>query len=56
MAESAKDIQGKLKEKAGDVTGDDHLKREGQVEQGGEKAKQGVDKVVDKAKDVLRDE
>jgi uncharacterized protein YjbJ (UPF0337 family) len=53
MPESAKDIQGKVKEKAGDATGDDQLKHEGQAEQAGEKVKGGVDDAVDKAKDVI---
>ncbi len=53
MPESAKDMQGKLKEKAGEAGGDDRLKHEGQAEQAGEKVKSGVDKVVDKAKDVI---
>jgi uncharacterized protein YjbJ (UPF0337 family) len=53
MADSAKDIKGKVKERAGRATGDERLEREGQVEQGGEKVKQGVDKAVDKTKDLL---
>ena len=53
MADSAKDIKGKVKERAGQATGDERLEREGQVEQGGEKVKQGVDKAVDKTKDLL---
>ena len=53
MADSAKDIKGKVKEKAGQATGDERLEREGQVEQGGEKVKQGVDKAVEGTKDLL---
>ncbi len=53
MADSAKDIKGKVKERAGQATGDERLEREGQLEQGGEKVKQGVDKAVDKTKDLL---
>jgi uncharacterized protein YjbJ (UPF0337 family) len=56
MPESAKDIKGKLKEKAGQASGDEQLEHEGQLEQGGEKVKQGVDKVVDKGKQVLSDD
>jgi uncharacterized protein YjbJ (UPF0337 family) len=53
MPESAKDVQGRIKEAAGDLTDDDQLKSEGKVEQAGEKVKSGVDKVADKAKEVL---
>lgn len=48
------DVKGKTKEKAGDVTGDKDLKREGQVDQGADKVKGGVGKLTDKVKDALR--
>jgi uncharacterized protein YjbJ (UPF0337 family) len=51
--ESAKDAKGRIKEAAGGLTGDTDLKREGQVDQAGEKVKAGIDKVADKAKDAL---
>jgi uncharacterized protein YjbJ (UPF0337 family) len=53
MPESAKDLKGKAKEKVGDATDDPKTKREGQVEQAGEKIKSGIDKGVEKAKDLL---
>jgi uncharacterized protein YjbJ (UPF0337 family) len=53
MPESAKDVQGRLKEAAGDLTDNDQLKQEGKVEQAEEKVKSGIDKVADKAKDLL---
>jgi uncharacterized protein YjbJ (UPF0337 family) len=53
MPESAKDVQGRVKEAAGDLTDNDQLKQEGKVEQAGEKVKSGIDKVADKVKDVV---
>jgi uncharacterized protein YjbJ (UPF0337 family) len=53
MPESAKDLQGRVKEAAGDLTDDSDLKNEGKVEQVGEKVKSGIDDVAEKAKDVL---
>lgn len=51
--ESAKDVQGRIKEAAGDLTGDDQLKNDGKVEQTGEKVKSGVDKLAEKTKEIL---
>jgi uncharacterized protein YjbJ (UPF0337 family) len=48
------DAKGRVKEAAGNLTGDKDLKREGQVDQAGGKAKEGVEKVTDKIKDALR--
>jgi uncharacterized protein YjbJ (UPF0337 family) len=48
------DAKGRLKEAAGDITGDGDLKREGKVDKAGGKAKDGVEKVTDKVKDALR--
>jgi uncharacterized protein YjbJ (UPF0337 family) len=48
------DAKGRVKEAAGNLTGDDDLKREGKVDQAGGKAKEGVEKVTDKIKDALR--
>ena len=53
MPESAKDAEGKAKEKIGEATDDKSLKRQGQAEQAGEKVKEGVDKVVDAIKERL---
>lgn len=46
--------KGRLKKAAGEVTGDDRLKREGDVDKATGKVKQGTDKVSDKVKDTLR--
>jgi uncharacterized protein YjbJ (UPF0337 family) len=51
--ESATDLKGRVKEAAGTITGDGETKREGQIEQAEEKVKAGIDKLADKAKDLL---
>lgn len=48
MPSNADDAKGKLKEKTGDITGDDDLKNEGKVDQAAGKAKDAVDSVKDK--------
>jgi uncharacterized protein YjbJ (UPF0337 family) len=48
------DAKGRMKEGAGDVTGDKDLKREGKADRGAGKLKEGVDKMTDKAKEALR--
>jgi uncharacterized protein YjbJ (UPF0337 family) len=45
------ELKGDLKQTAGDLTGDDDLKREGTADKAGGKLKDGVDK----AKDALTD-
>jgi uncharacterized protein YjbJ (UPF0337 family) len=47
------DAKGRVKEAAGNLTGDKDLKREGQVDQAGGKAKDGIERLTDKVKDVL---
>jgi uncharacterized protein YjbJ (UPF0337 family) len=47
------DAKGRVKEAAGDLTGDDDLKREGKVDKASGAVKDGLDKASDKAKDVL---
>jgi uncharacterized protein YjbJ (UPF0337 family) len=47
------DAKGRIKEAAGDLAGDKDLKREGKVDQAGGKAKDGIEKLTDKVKDVL---
>ena len=44
---------GRMKEATGDLTGDEDLQREGEVEQAEGKAKGAVDSAADKAKDVV---
>ena len=46
-------VKGRLKEAAGDLTGNKRLKRKGQVDQTGAKVKQRVAEGVDKAKDAV---
>lgn len=50
------DAKGRVKEAAGDLTGDKDLQREGKVDQAGGKAKEGVDKATEKVKDALGDD
>ena len=45
--------KGRLKEAAGDLSGDSDLKREGQVDRAEGKAKDAVDSAGDKAKELL---
>ena len=47
------DAQGKAKEAAGNLTGDDSLKNEGKADQAKADIKDAVDKVADKAKNLL---
>ncbi len=47
------DAKGRLKEAAGNLTGDDDLKREGKLDQAAGKAKDGIEKVADKVKDAV---
>lgn len=44
----AKDIGGKIKEEAGDATGNDEMKRDGQTDQAEGKAQKGVGDAKDK--------
>jgi uncharacterized protein YjbJ (UPF0337 family) len=48
------DAQGRVKEAAGDLSGDKDLKREGQADRAAGAAKDGVEKVADKVKGMLR--
>ena len=48
------DAKGRVKEAAGNLTGDDGLKREGKVDKATGAAKDGVEKAADKVKDVLK--
>lgn len=54
MAGKGEEIKGHVKEAAGAVTGNEKLRREGQVEQATGKVKQAVDKVVDKSKEAVQ--
>jgi len=48
------DAKGRVKEAAGDLTGDKDLEREGKVDQAGGRAKDSIEKATDKVKDILR--
>jgi uncharacterized protein YjbJ (UPF0337 family) len=48
------DAKGRVKEAAGDLTGNEDLQREGKVDQAGGKAKAGVEKITEKVKDALK--
>jgi uncharacterized protein YjbJ (UPF0337 family) len=50
---NADETKGRVKEAAGDLTGDKDLQREGKVDQAGGKAKEGVERLTDKVKDLL---
>ncbi len=50
MVDNTDDLKGRVKEAAGDLTDDDDLQREGQVDQGKGKVKDAVDNVADKLK------
>lgn len=51
---NADDAKGRLKEAAGDLTGDEKLQREGKVDKAAGKAKEGVEKAADKVRDALK--
>jgi len=48
------DIEGRVKEGAGALTGDDKLKREGKGQQAAGHIKETADDVADKVKDVFK--
>ena len=47
------EAKGRVKEAAGDLTGDKDLKREGKVDQASGKAKDKIDDAGDKAKELV---
>ncbi len=48
--------KGRIKKAAGDLTGDDDLKREGHVDETSGKLKEKVGDAADKVKDALRND
>jgi uncharacterized protein YjbJ (UPF0337 family) len=54
MSGTTDDAKGRVKEAAGDLTGDKDLKNEGKVDRGTGKVKDVADGAADKVKDVLR--
>ena len=53
MGEKIDQAQGRIKEAAGDVTGDKDLQREGKVDRGAGAIKEKAGEAVDKVKDAL---
>jgi uncharacterized protein YjbJ (UPF0337 family) len=53
---SKDEAEGRVKEAVGDLTGDKDLQREGKTDQLAGKAKEGIDKAADKAKDLINRE
>ena len=51
---AADDAKGRLKKAGGELTGDDSLKREGEVDKASGKVKDAVGGTADKVKDALR--
>jgi len=49
----AEDMKGRLKEAAGDITGDTDLKREGQIDQASAATKKAIDDVADALKGAV---
>lgn len=47
------DIKGRVKEAAGDITGDEALKREGKLDRASAATKKAIDDVADKAKAII---
>jgi len=54
MGGTADESKGRLKKAAGELTGNERLKREGDVDKASGKVKKATDKVADKAKDTFR--
>jgi len=54
MGGTADESKGRAKKAAGELTGDDRLKREGDVDKASGQVKKVTDKVADKAKDAFR--
>ena len=54
MSGEKDEAKGRLKEAAGDLTGDKDLKNEGKVDRGTGKVKDAADSAADKVKGVLR--
>ena len=55
VGEKIDEAKGRAKEAAGDLTDDDHLKREGKLDQAGARVKEKVNEGVDKVKERLND-
>jgi uncharacterized protein YjbJ (UPF0337 family) len=54
MSDNAgEDLKGRVKEAAGDLTGDKSLQREGKLDQASAAAKDAIDSAAEKLKEVL---
>ena len=53
MPENTDDAKGRIKEAAGDLTGDKDLQREGKVDQAAGSAKEKVGEAADKVKEAV---
>jgi uncharacterized protein YjbJ (UPF0337 family) len=53
MSSKSDDLKGRAKEAVGDLTDNDKLKREGQADRAGSKAKDVIDHAGEKAKDLV---
>ncbi len=49
----AEDMKGRVKEAAGNITGDKDLEREGKIDQASAATKKAIDGAADKAKDLI---
>jgi len=47
------DMKGRMKQAAGDITGDKDLKREGKIDSASAATKKAIDDTADKIKDVV---
>ena len=55
MDSNTDDVKGRVKEAVGDLTDNDRLKREGRTDRKVGKAKEFIDEVGEKAKDLVDD-
>lgn len=53
MSGTGDQVKGRVKQAAGDLTDDDDLKREGEVDESAGKVKEKVDAAKDKANDAI---
>lgn len=54
MSGTSDKIKGRVKEAVGALTDDQRLKREGKLDQATGKIKEGVERAIDKAKNVVK--
>jgi uncharacterized protein YjbJ (UPF0337 family) len=56
MTENLDDAKGRVKEAAGDLTGDEELQREGKIDQATGTAKEKVGEAADKVKEAVSED